>query len=78
VQSRLSGLANTHLTAVVCLTRKKTDSLSIGSLVSIRGQTAVERHGFDQFEWAIDVIKDKRRGPGWRHAGACRGPEGLH
>ena len=78
VQSRLSGLANTHRAAVVCLTRKKTDSLSIGSLVSIRGQTAVERHGFDQYAWTIDVIKDKRRGPGWSHAGSCRGPEGLH
>ena len=78
VQSRLSGLANTHQAAVVCLTRKKTDSLSIGSLVSIRGQTTVERGGFDQFEWSIDIIKDKRRGPGWRHIGSCRGPEGLH
>ncbi len=78
VQSRLSGLANAHRAAVVCLTRKKNDALSIGSLVSIRGETSIERHGFDQFAWDIHVIKDKRRGPDWHHTGSCRGPEGLH
>ncbi len=78
VQSRLSGLANAHRCAVVCLTRKKSDDLSIGSLISIRGETAVERQSFDHYAWGIHVIKDKRRGPGWHHVGACRGPEGLH
>ncbi len=78
VQSRLSSLAHAHQSAVVCLTRKKTDALSIGSLISIRGETAVEKEGFDHFAWGVHVIKDKRRGPGWHHAGACRGPEGLH
>ncbi len=78
VQSRLSGLANAHRSAVVCLTRKRTDTPSIGSLVSIRGETRVERSDFDSFAWDIHVIKDKRRGPGWNHAGVCRGPDGLH
>jgi recombination protein RecA len=78
VQSRLSGLANAHRAAVVCLTRKTRDTPSIGSLVSIRGETDVVREGFDRFAWEIRVIKDKRRGPGWSHARACRGPEGLH
>jgi recombination protein RecA len=78
VQSRLSGLANTHRSAVVCLTRKKSDSPSIGSLVSIRGEARTERLEFDSFAWDIHVIKDKRRGPGWHHTGVCRGPEGLH
>ena len=78
VQSRLSGLANTHKSAVVCLTRKHADAPSIGSLVSIRGETTVERMEFDSFAWEIHVIKDKRRGPGWRHAGESRGPDGLH
>lgn len=78
VQSRLAGLANTHKSAVVCLTRKKSDTPSIGSLVSIRGETTTERLEFDSFAWDIHVIKDKRRGPGWHHTGVCRGPEGLH
>ena len=78
VQSRLSGLANAHRCAVVCLTRKTGDTPSIGSLVSIRGETAVTREEFDRFAWEIHVIKDKRRGPGWSHSQRCRGPEGLH
>ncbi|HEU4366396.1 MAG TPA: recombinase A [Candidatus Krumholzibacteria bacterium] len=78
VQSRLSGLANTHKSAVVCLTRKRADSPSIGSLVSIRGEASSERLEFDSFAWEVHVIKDKRRGPGWRHTGVCRGPAGLH
>ncbi len=78
VQSRLSGLANAHRTAVVCVTRKRSDALSIGSLVSIRGDTTVEKHAFDRFAWNLHAVKDKRRGPGWNHTGECRGPEGLH
>jgi recombination protein RecA len=78
VQSRLSGLANAHRSAVVCLTRKKGDTPSIGSLISIRGEASSERLEFDSFAWDIHVIKDKRRGPGWHHTGVCRGPEGLH
>jgi recombination protein RecA len=78
VQSRLSGLAKAHRSAVICLTRKTSDAPSIGSLVSIRGDTTVTRTAFDEFAWEIHVIKDKRRGPGWHHAGTSRGPDGLH
>ncbi len=78
VQSRLSGLANTHRSAVVCITRKKSDTPSIGSLVSIRGEASSDRMDFDSFAWNIHVVKDKRQGPGWHHTGTCRGPEGLH
>jgi len=77
VQSRLGGLAKRHRTALLCLTRKRTDAPSIGSLVSIRGEVSVARTDFDRFVWEIHVIKDKQRGPGWRHAARCRGPEGL-
>jgi len=78
VQSRLSGLAHTHQSVVVFLTRKQSDAPSIGSLVSLRGQTSVTRTGFDEFTWDIEIVKDKRRGPGWSHSGLCRGVEGLH
>jgi len=78
VQSRLSGLANTHQSAVVCLTRKKNDAPSIGSLISLRADTSVTRTGFDEFTWDVEIVKDKRRGPGWNHSGRSRGVEGLH
>lgn len=78
VQSRLAGLAHAHRSTVVCLTRKKHDDPSIGSLVSLRGETTVARRHFDEFTWSIHVIKDKRQGPGWSHSAICRGPDGMH
>jgi hypothetical protein len=46
--------------------------------ISLRGDTSVTRTGFDEFTWDIEIVKDKRRGPGWSHSGLCRGVEGLH
>jgi recombination protein RecA len=77
VQSRLAGLAKKHRSVLLCLTRKKRDEPSIGSLVSLRGVTRVKKTGFDRFTWEINVTKDKRRGPGWSYAETLRGPEGL-
>lgn len=79
IQSRLAGLAKKHRTTLLCLTRKDTEAPSIGSLVSIRAEARVEKSGFDAFAWRIEVLKDKRRGPGWRYTPDTlyRGPEGL-
>jgi recombination protein RecA len=79
MQSRLAGLAKKHRTLLLCLTRKDTEAPSIGSLVSIRAEATVEKSGFDRYAWQVHVIKDKRRGPGWRHTSDTlyRGPEGL-
>lgn len=76
-QGRLAGLAKKHHTALLCLTKKRSEAPSIGSLVSLRGETRVKKTGFDQFTWEIRVTKDKRHGPGWSHTGICRGPDGL-
>jgi recombination protein RecA len=77
VQGRLAGLAKRHHAVLLCLTKKGAETPSIGSLVSIRGETRLRRSGFDRFTWEVRVLKDKRRGPGWRHEDTCRGPEGL-
>jgi len=77
VQSRLAGLAKKHSAVVLCLTKKKRDEPSIGSLVSLRAETRVKRTGFDRFAWEVRVTKDKRQGPGWTHEETCCGPEGL-
>lgn len=77
VQSRLAGLAKKHRTVLLCLTKKKRDEPSIGSLVSLRAETRVKKTGFDRFAWEVRVTKDKRQGPGWVHEETCRGPEGL-
>ncbi len=77
LQGRLVQLALKHDSAVLCLTDKRADEASIGSLVSLRGQVARRRtpHGF---ACSIRALKDKRRGPGWRWQEEYRGPDGLH
>ncbi len=77
VQSRLVGLAKKHRTALLCMTKKRRDTPSIGSLVSIRGEASAKKTGFDRFTWALQILKDKRRGPGWSYEEESRGVEGL-
>jgi recombination protein RecA len=77
VQTRLAGLAKKHGAAAVCITEKDTDRPSLGSLVSLRVHTARAGGEGDRFRCEVHALKDKRGGPGWRHAELCRGPDGL-
>ncbi len=77
-QSRLVGLAKQHHTAVILLTRGTPAAGSQGGLASLRGETIRKRAGFGQFACELRIVKDKRRGPGWRRVEVCRGPDGLH
>lgn len=72
-QTRLVGLCRKHRSALVCLT----ETPSLGSLVSLRGEGAVRKTAFDRFTWELQILKDKRQGPGWSHTEVCRGPDGL-
>ena len=47
-------------------------------MVSLRGQTSCRRLEVDRFRYQIEILKDKRHGPGWSHTEVCRGPDGLH
>ncbi len=76
-QTRLAGLAKQHEAALVFLTEKGGDRPSLGSLVSIRAHAVHAGHDADQFHCELRAVKDKRRGPGWRHAETYRGPDGL-
>lgn len=51
---------------------------SLGSLISLRAAVQRVKVGADRFRCELRVIKDKRRGPTWRHAEVCCGPPGLH
>lgn len=77
LQARLAGLAQKHHTALLCLTEKAGEAPSLGSLVSLRVHAQRAQRSEDRFECALTVLKDKRRGPTWTHAEACRGPAGL-
>ncbi len=77
LQSRLTGLAQRHHTALVCLTEKEKKAFSLGSLVSLRCHAERKRITEDRFGCTIRVLKDKRLGPTWTHEEARYGPPGL-
>jgi len=76
-QTRLAGLAKQHGTALLCITENDAARPSLGALVSLRAHTAKLREGQDRFRCEARILKDKRRGPGWKHAEVCRGPDGV-
>ncbi len=77
VQTRLSGLAQTHGSALIVLTESSAEHASLGSLVSLRVQARRTREERGRFRCELLAIKDKRRGAGWRREEICRGPSGL-
>ena len=74
LQTRLVGLAQKNDTAVVVLTEKPAHAGSLGSLVSLRAEVRRSSTG-GRIE--LEVLKDKRRGPGQVHQETCRGPAGM-
>lgn len=76
-QTRLAGLAKQHRAALVAITEKDGDRPSLGSLVSLRAHAVRTGKERECFRCEARALKDKRRGPGWRHVELCRGPDGL-
>jgi recombination protein RecA len=70
-------LAKQYDTALICVTEKGSDRPSLGSLVSLRAHAVRTRRREDRFRCEVRVLKDKRRGPGWKHTEVCRAPDGL-
>jgi recombination protein RecA len=77
LQSRLTGLAQRHHTALVCLTEKASAAFSLGSLVSLRAHAVKKRTAPNRFACSLRVLKDKRRGPTWNYEEIYTGPAGL-
>jgi recombination protein RecA len=77
LQSRLTGLAQHHHTGLVCVTEKAPQAFSLGSLVSLRAHAEKNRSFENRFACALRVLKDKRRGPTWKHEKLYLGPAGL-
>lgn len=75
-QGRLCRLAIAHDAAIVCVTDKRADEPSLGSMVSLRIHTATTPiDGHCQVTYR--ALKDKRRGPDWEKTEHFRGPPGL-
>jgi len=77
LQTRLTGLAHRYHTALICLTEKARAAFSLGSLVSLRAHAEKKRVEDNRFACALQVLKDKRRGPTWNHEELYAGPAGL-
>jgi recombination protein RecA len=77
LQTRLTGLAHRHHSALVCITEKSGAAFSLGSLVSLRAHAEKKRIANNRFACALRVLKDKRRGPTWHHEELYTGPAGL-
>ena len=77
LQTRLLGLAGKHATALTFLTEKRTETPSLSSLISLRADVSRTRTTEGRFACNIEVIKDKRKGPGARHQELRHGPAGL-
>jgi recombination protein RecA len=74
--TRLLGLAHQHGITVLLLTRKSPGVSSLHSLISLRAEATWRRRD-GRYEVSIDILKDKRKGPGWHYVEVCRGPAGL-
>ncbi|HEY7218034.1 MAG TPA: recombinase A [Candidatus Binatia bacterium] len=77
LQTRLTGLAHRHHTALICLTEKESRAFSLGSLVSLRAHAEKRRAENNRFACTLRVLKDKRRGPTWHYEELYTGPAGL-
>ena len=77
LQTRLTGLAHRHHTALVCLTKKNRAAFSVGSLISLRAHAQKKRVAQNRFACALRILKDKQRGPTWNHEALYNGPAGL-
>ena len=77
LQTRLTGLAHRHHTALVCLTEKARAAFSLGSLVSLRAHAEKKRVADNRFICALRILKDKRRGLTWNYEELYTGPAGL-
>ncbi len=78
--SRLHALAQKHHSAIVFLTASDEDAPSaLGSLVSLRALARRRTVGESRtrFEIVVEIVKDKRRAPGWTHTERCRAPLGM-
>jgi recombination protein RecA len=75
--ARLLKLARRHNSTVLCLTDKQRWQASLGALVSLRCQAIRSPAESGTFRCQVEVLKNKRGGPGWSHEEICRGPGGL-
>jgi recombination protein RecA len=78
LQNRLIRRAESHESALVCVTREGRDARHLGQMVSLRVEARLSHCGDDTFQVELRATKDKRRRPGWRFDVGCKGTIGLY
>jgi recombination protein RecA len=73
----LVQLAGRYDAALICLTQKTAAQPSLGSLVSLRADLVRRPIGSGRFICRMQILKDKRKGPGRCFSEEYRGPDGL-
>ena len=77
LQARLARLAGHHGCTVCFLTVKPEAAPSLGSMISLYARVSRSRIAAGRFRLDLQVVKDKRRAPVWRHVEHIDGPPGL-
>ena len=65
-----------HHSALVFLTAHQSRGSSLGSLISLRARSLRWREA-EGFVGGLEISKDRRCGPGWRHQEVYLPPAGL-
>jgi recombination protein RecA len=77
LQARLARSALHHGCTVCFLTVKAEASPSLGSMISLYARVSRSRSAAGRFRLDLQVLKDKRRAPVWKHVEHIDGPPGL-
>ena len=77
LQARLAHSAQHHGCTVCFLTVKAEAAPSLGSMISLFARVSRSRSAAGRFRLDLQVVKDKRRAPVWRHVEYIDGPPGL-
>jgi len=78
--TRLAGLAEKHECTTLILSGGDAERGTLGSLVSLRATTqreVLQRQVPGRYACRLEVLKDKRRAPGWTREEIRLGPPGL-
>jgi len=76
-QGRLLRLAQRFDSGVLCITRKSAGDASVGGMISLRGHAVRHLHSAGHYRCELQIIKDKKMGPGRQYAEVCHAPAGM-
>jgi len=74
---KLARLTHNHGCTVCFLTVKSDAASSLGSMISLFVRVFRNRAAAGRFRLEVQVVKDKRRAPVWKHVEQIDGPPGL-